>query len=248
MGTYIAGLPPHTQIYLSADAPNHPNMLLHSRLRTAGDDVRGYNGWRCFVYPTATRRDTTYVLSEENSVSRLQAYFPSGALQTEGLSNAYGYEDYLCRLSYPGGRNGRLRDRRTCWMPPGATRSSCWAMTCRRKKSRRATKCSSPSTGRRCRRWRRAIRLCAPAGRGKPGQRAAPVGAEDSEPCHGFYPTAVWREGEIIRDEIQLRRGRPMRPPGVYDLAVGFYTWPDFQRLSVGDTDSFVLRQITVRE
>jgi hypothetical protein len=70
-------------------------------------------------------------------------------------------------------------------------------------------------------------------------------GQKDSEPCHGFYPTAVWREGEIIRDQVSFEVAADA-PLGVHELSVGFYTWPDFQRLAVGDADSFVLGEITV--
>jgi hypothetical protein len=36
-------------------------------------------------------------------------------------------------------------------------------------------------------------------------------------------------------------------PPGMYDLAVGLYTWPDFTRLPVGEDDTYMLAQIAIR-
>ena len=246
MGNYIAGLPQGTQIFLSADAPNHPNMLLHSRLRTAGDDVRGYNGWRCFVYPETTTRDTTYVLSEENSVNHLQALYPSGTLQSEGLSNQFGYEDYYTAYHIAAGEtavagsqyplNGIWSDQiellgydlpRAEIAPGEPLQLTLYWSPLQEMETR----------------YTAFVHLL---GQENP-QTGSPIwGQKDSEPCHGFYPTAVWREGEIIRDEITFEVAADA-PPGLYDLSVGFYTWPDFQRLATADGDSFPLQQIEVR-
>ena len=246
MGNYIAGLPQGTQIFLSADAPNHPNMLLHSRLRTAGDDVRGYNGWRCFVYPETTTRDTTYVLSEENSVNHLQALYPSGTLQSEGLSNQFGYEDYYTAYHIAAGEtavagsqyplNGIWSDQiellgydlpRAEIVPGEPLQLTLYWSPLQEMETR----------------YTAFVHLL---GQENP-QTGSPIwGQKDSEPCHGFYPTAVWREGEIIRDEITFEVAADA-PPGLYDLSVGFYTWPDFQRLATADGDSFPLQQIEVR-
>ena len=246
MGNYIAGLPQGTQIFLSADAPNHPNMLLHSRLRTAGDDVRGYNGWRCFVYPETTTRDTTYVLSEENSVNHLQALYPSGTLQSEGLSNQFGYEDYYTAYHIAAGEtavagsqyplNGIWSDQiellgydlpRAEIVPGEPLQLTLYWSPLQEMETR----------------YTAFVHLL---GQENP-QTGSPIwGQKDSEPCHGFYPTAVWREGEIIRDEITFEVAADA-PPGLFDLSVGFYTWPDFQRLATADGDSFPLQQIEVR-
>ena len=245
MGTYIAGLPEETQIYLSADAPNHPNMLLHSRLRTASDDVRGYNGWRCFVYPQSTTRATTYVLSEESSVNRLQEAYPSGVLQTKGLSNAYGYEGYYVAYHITPGESaatGPQNSVNASWsdqivllgydlqdpvVAPGEQLQLTLYWSPFHEMETRYTGFvhllgeENPSTGNRL--WEQ----------------------KDSEPCQGFYPTTVWREGEIIRDVIILDVS-PDAPPGRYELAVGFYTWPDIRRLPIANMDSFILQEIVV--
>ena len=245
MGAYIAGLPLGEQIYLSADAPNHPNMLLHSHLRTAGDDVRGYNGWRCFVYPENTAVDTTYVLSEENSVQLLQEYYPTGTLQTKGLSDVYGYGDYYVAYHIPAGKtavsgpqvpldiswDGQIKllgyDLPREEVAPGEEINLTLYWTPLQEMETRYTAF---------------VHLLGPPN----VEDGSPIwGQKDSEPCHGFYPTAVWREGEIIRDQISFAVAADT-PPGVYELSVGFYTWPDFQRLPVGEDDSFVLREITV--
>jgi hypothetical protein len=247
MGTYIAGLPQGTQIFISADAPNHPNMLLHSHLRTASDDVRGYNGWRCFVYPETTTAETTYVLSEENSVQLLQDFYPTGTLQTEGLSNVYGYGDYYVAYHIPAGEtadsgpqipldvrwDGRIKllgyDLPREKVAPGEELNLTLYWTPLQEMETRYTNF---------------VHLLGPQ---NPTSGSPIWGQKDNEPCLGYYPTAVWREGEIIRDQISFTVAEDA-PPGIYELSVGFYTWPDFQRLPVGESDSFVLQEIAVRD
>ena len=245
MGTYIAGLPVETQIYLSADAPNHPNMLLHSRLRTASDDVRGYNGWHCFVYPQSTTRTTTYVLSEENSVNRLQEAYPNGMLQTKGLSNAYGYEDYYVAYHITPGESavtGPQNSVNASWsdqivllgydlQDPEAAPGEQLQLTLYWSPFHEMET-----------RYTAFVHLL---GEENPSTGNPLWGQKDSEPCQGFYPTAVWREGEIIRDEIKFDVS-PDAPPGRYELAVGFYTWPDFRRLPIADMDSIILQDIVI--
>jgi len=245
MGDYIAGLPPDTQIYVSADATNHPNMLLHSRLRTASEDVRGYNGWRCFVYPERTESPVTYVLSEENSIAALQEVYPGGELQTEGLPNRYGYGDYFDAYHIPAGQaaaGGPQTTAGALWgaqiellgydlsqasVAPGESLTlvlywhALQAMDTRYTAFVHLLGPENPATGN-------------------------PIWAQkDSEPCLGFYPTAVWRPGEIIREAITLDLPAET-PPGSYDLSLGFYTWPDFQRLPVGEGDAYRLQSVEV--
>jgi len=246
MGTYIAGLPPHEQIYLSADAPNHPNMLLHSRLRTAGDDVRGFNGWRCFVYPAATTRDTTYVLSEENSVRNLQIFYPSGTLQEDGLSDEYGYEDYFVAYHIPAGE--------TAVSGPQHTVDAVWDEQIVLLGYDLPQESAAPGEEITVTLYWSPLReidtrytvFVHLLGEENPATGSPLWGQKDSEPCLGFYPTAVWREGEIIRDEVNFTVAADA-PPGMYDLAVGLYTWPDFTRLRVGEDDTYMLAQIAIR-
>ncbi len=245
IGAYIAGLPPETQIYLSADAPNHPNMLLHSRLRTAGDDVRGYNGWRCFVYPQTTTRPTTYVLSEENSLGLLAQIHPSGTLQTEGLSDIYGYADYYTAYHIPAGE--------TAVFAPQFPLNAVWDDQIALLGYDLPRQEAAPGEQLQLTLYWQALQetdtrytaFVHLLGEENPANGSPLWGQKDSEPCHGFYPTAVWREGEIIRDEITVDVAADA-PPGLYDLTVGFYTWPDFQRLASGDSDVTRLQQLTI--
>ena len=61
---------------------------------------------------------------------------------------------------------------------------------------------------------------------------AAPLSQHDSAPCAGSYPTTRWQNGESILDDHPLTL-----PPdsGNQDLliAVGVYTWPSLERLSL---------------
>lgn len=245
MGVYIASLPEETQVYLSADAPNHPNMLLHSRLKTASDDVRGYNGWHCFVYPQSTTRPTAYVLSEESSVNRLQEAYPAGALQTTGLSNAYGYEDYYVAYHIPPGEvaiTGPQHTVNASWSDQIALlgydlQDSAVAPGEQLQLTLYWSSLHEMET-----RYTAFVHLI---GEENPATGNPLWGQSDSEPCLGFYPTAVWREGEIIRDEINLDVS-PDAQPGRYKLAVGFYTWPDIQRLPIADMDSYTLQEIAI--
>lgn len=220
-------------------------MLLHSDLRSASDDLRGYNGWRCFVYPETAIWPTTYILSEENSVRRLQEAFPEGTLQTEGLSNVYGYADYYSAYHIGPGESAAL--------VPQERVDRSWSEqitllgydlqdeTIVPGESLEITLYWSPLQEMDTR-YTAFVHLLGPQN----PQTGNPIwGQKDSEPCEGFYPTAVWREGEVIRDDINFALD-PSTPPGSYTIAVGFYTWPDFKRLPVEDMDFVALQEIEV--
>lgn len=249
VGSYISTLPPDEEIYVSADAPNHPNMLLHSRLRTAGSTVHGYNGWRCFVYPELTSAPTTYVLTDEPSVANVQVAFPQGTLQTEGLSNRYGYGDYYAAYHVPRGATAQLGPRTVVegaiWGDRlialiGYDLPAQTAVAGERFTLTLYWQALRPMDTR----YTAFVHLL--------GEEVNPANGnnlwaqQDNEPCKGYYPTAVWQEGEIIRDDIILDIPADA-PPGAYDLSIGFYTWPEFQRLPVGTADTFTLQSIDVR-
>jgi hypothetical protein len=72
------------------------------------------------------------------------------------------------------------------------------------------------------------------------GQRVA---GSDQQPGGEFYPTNLWRPGEILRDEHILTVS-PETPPGRYRLLVGMYSYPSLEplgesifigRLEIGD-------------
>jgi hypothetical protein len=55
---------------------------------------------------------------------------------------------------------------------------------------------------------------------------------QDNPPWGGWYPTSIWREGEIIRDDYVLRL-RPGAPPGTYTLIAGMYLPESMERLPI---------------
>jgi hypothetical protein len=47
-------------------------------------------------------------------------------------------------------------------------------------------------------------------------------GQKDNPPVDGFYPTAEWKTGEIVRDQYDILIS-PEAPPGEYQIEVGMY-------------------------
>jgi hypothetical protein len=69
------------------------------------------------------------------------------------------------------------------------------------------------------------------------------VAGSDQQPGGAFYPTDLWRPGEILRDE-HVFTVPPETPPGTYRLLVGMYLYPSLEplgesvfigRLEIGD-------------
>ena len=57
---------------------------------------------------------------------------------------------------------------------------------------------------------------------------------KDNQPLRGIYPTSLWDEGEIVKDEYELIV-RPDASPGKYRLEVGMYLADTGERLPVFD-------------
>ena len=57
---------------------------------------------------------------------------------------------------------------------------------------------------------------------------------DDSFPAGGYYPTSLWRLGDIVSDEHTLALPEPY-DPGKHRLVVGFYQLETLQRLQVLD-------------
>ena len=73
----------------------------------------------------------------------------------------------------------------------------------------------------------------------------------DSEPCHSFYPTSSWKEGEIVVDRIDLSIPDEA-PSSTYRIAMGFYEAWSGRRLSatgdsVAEDDIVLLGEIVVK-
>ena len=64
----------------------------------------------------------------------------------------------------------------------------------------------------------------------------SPLAQEDSQPRAGWYPTSVWRAGDLIPDVHTLRLPADL-PPGVYPLWAGLYRPDDGTRLAAFGPD-----------
>jgi hypothetical protein len=56
------------------------------------------------------------------------------------------------------------------------------------------------------------------------------VAQRDGQPCQGLFTTSHWRAGDLIRDSFAVTFPLDV-PAGDYPLAIGWYTFPDLQRL-----------------
>jgi len=71
------------------------------------------------------------------------------------------------------------------------------------------------------------------------GQRVA---GSDQQPGGAFYPTDLWRPGEILRDE-HVFTVPPETSPGKYRLMVGMYSYPSLESLR----ESVFIGQIEIK-
>ncbi|MDY6874730.1 MAG: glycosyltransferase family 39 protein [Chloroflexota bacterium] len=57
------------------------------------------------------------------------------------------------------------------------------------------------------------------------------VDQDDGEPARGYYPTKLWRSGDVVVDTHVLKP--PKKWGGTPQLVVGLYIWPTMERLEV---------------
>jgi hypothetical protein len=62
------------------------------------------------------------------------------------------------------------------------------------------------------------------------------IAQHDSQPLVGFYPTSLWEEDEVVRDEYVVHVGSSI-PSGEYELVVGMYLLSTSERLPVIDEE-----------
>jgi 4-amino-4-deoxy-L-arabinose transferase-like glycosyltransferase len=68
----------------------------------------------------------------------------------------------------------------------------------------------------------------------------------DSQPCGGALPTSTWRAGDTIRDTLELNIPEGTSP-GIYQLATGFYTWPDLTPLAADGDNQGSLATLEIK-
>lgn len=233
IGQYIATLPPEETVYLSPTWGEHASLRLHSGRR---DDIRAYNGRNCLVFPQETKTETTFVVvsaEDQNTLSLLPRYFPQGQTTYEGVLatgaqyfTAYqipahagahfspqyplhaNWDNQIQLLGYDLEKNNYL---------PGDTITLNLYYRAMAEMSQDYTVF---------------VHL-----RGEPDPASGNVvyGQSDREPCFRSYPTSAWQSGEVIRDTFTLTIA-PEAIAGTYQLATGFYSWPELTPLPLVDT------------
>jgi len=233
IGEYIGELPFEERVYLSPVLPEHPGVVLHSKLR---EDVKGYNGRVCLVLPTRVAHDTTYVIvpgDDKNSLDLLREYFPQGRIVDEGPLHYQ--KPYFLAYRVPAGAEVQIE--------PSHRLEANWdnkigllgydlnAPTYEAGETIHLTLyyqgLSKMGTD-----YTVFTHLLGPY---NPATDGPLWGQDDSEPCRRFYPTSSWDVGEIVIDKFTISIPAET-PPGNYDLAMGFYQWPTLARLPVSDT------------
>ncbi|MGD2164774.1 MAG: glycosyltransferase family 39 protein, partial [Anaerolineae bacterium] len=229
VGEYIGDLPPDEQVYLSPELPRHPAIRFHSNLR---DDIRGFNGRVCFVAPKRPADDTTYVIipgQGDTSLQHLGSIFPEGS-RTHHLSG--GEQASFISYRVVAGTQARVR--------PANPANATWAGDIQLigyeldDDTYRAGETISLTLvyldlRRMDKRHTAFVHLLGPT---NPATGQPLWGQSDSEPCHGFYPTTSWHEGEILIDRVTVPIDGTA-PSGTYTLSTGFYDVWTRQRLTL---------------
>jgi 4-amino-4-deoxy-L-arabinose transferase-like glycosyltransferase len=229
MGEYIGDLPAKQQVYLSPELPKHPAIRFHADLR---EGVRGYNGRVCFAAPRETEVETTYVIVQgvgDTSLSALETHFPEGEKRAH---SPRGDRAAFVSFTIPAGARANIQ--------PAYPLEATWAERIQlvgyaiEKESYRPGEAIAleltyldlkPMTEH----YTVFVHLVGPV---NPRTGDPLWGQNDSEPCHGFYPTTSWHEGEILVDRINLRIADDA-PAGTYRLSTGFYDIWTGERLEV---------------
>ena len=234
IGEYAGTLPPDEQIYISPEIPSHPVIRFHSGLR---GDIEGYNGRVCFVVPETTSHNTTYVIApghDGRSLDLLESMMPEGGIAHRG--GWYRGDPSFVAYRIPAGSRAEL--------PAMQEISAIWGNRMRllgyglnedgfRTGESIELTLYYKSMQEIEQRYTVFVHLLGPE---NPASGGPLWSQNDSEPCHGFYPTSSWAPGEIIIDRVVLNVPADA-PPGTYGIAMGFYDVWSGERLAVrGDS------------
>jgi len=248
IGDTIRELPSDERVYVSPELPSHPVIRFHSGQR---DGVQGYNGRVCFVVPERAETGTTYVIDprqDRRSLDRLEKTMPQGYPVSVGESRLG--RGALAAYRIPAGSRAELSATRSVSVTWG-DRMELFGFDMDRQPVAAGETLSLTLYYRALRdmdhRYTAFVHLLGPGD----GTSYGPLRAQnDSEPCHGFFPTASWVPGEIIADKIKVRIPDEV-PAGRYTLATGFYETGTGQPLgasgpSIGEQDVVRLAEIEV--
>jgi hypothetical protein len=235
IGEYIRTLPADEQVYVSPDLPDHPSIRYHSVLR---ENMSGYNGRACIVIPAETTTETTYIIAQgkdKQSLAQLQLYYPQGQIVYDGVEN---YDE-------PYFHAYRVPAQSTAYITPTHPVSIQWGPSIQLLGYDIDEAAFLPgntvslnlyyqSNAPVAENYTAFVHLL---GDTNPTSGNSLWTQNDSEPCYTFYPTSMWKAGEIIKDTIVLQLPQDM-PPGTYTLATGFYNWLTMERLTVTQGDA----------
>jgi hypothetical protein len=249
IGRYIATLPEEETVYLSPTWSEHASLRLHSKQR---EGIRAYNGRHCFVFPQKSESETSYVIVPEDermSLSLLPNYFPQGQVVYEGILE--GSEPYFAVYQIPANTPAQFTpqfpveanwdnkikllgyDLEVREYAPGENIS--------------ITLYYQPLSDMRDN-YTAFIHLW-----GEPDPESGNIiyGQRDREPCFQSYPTSFWQAGEVIRDTFTFSI-MDHAEPGAFQLATGYYKWPEFTRLpltaadAAAEGDAVILRELMI--
>jgi 4-amino-4-deoxy-L-arabinose transferase-like glycosyltransferase len=243
IGDYIGDLPPGEQVYTSPEPPSHPAMRFHSGLR---DDIRGYNGRVCIVLPRRTTADTTYVIvpgKDGKSLDLLRPAFPKGTITHRGAVG----RDQTHFLAYriPAGTHADLEPTHRLaaqWSDRIQLLGFDLGQDAYRAGETIELSLYYEDLEPMGARYTAFVHLLGPD---NPATGSPLWAQNDSEPCHGFYPTTSWHRGEVLLDRIGISIPEDA-PSGTYRLGTGFYDVVTQERLPVGSEAAPIDHQILI--
>ncbi len=251
IGRYVGDLPPEEQVYLSPVPPKHPSVMFNSKKRPG---IKGYNGRVCLVLPSRMAHNTTYVIvpnDDKNSLDLLPEYLPQGKVVDEGP--LYYQTPYYLAYRAPAGAEVQVE--------PAYRLEANWDnkiqlvgydLDASAYKAGESIHLTLYYQGLNKMEVNYIVftHLLGPY---NPATSGPLWGQDDSEPCRRGYPTSWWEVGEVVIDTFTIPIPAET-PVGDYELEMGFYTWPAFERLPVLDAagqvaaDNVILGQVRIIE
>jgi len=241
VATYIGQQPPNQQIYLSPLQADHPLFQLYA----SEHDIQGYNGRFCIVFPKETKGETLYVITpdkDEQSLSQLMTRFPQGKI-VEKKPQPGRDGSYYVAFEIPAGSIPQLT--------PQTIQEANWEDRIKLLGFDLPNGPYKPGQTLDVTLYYQALdempwnytSFVHVLGDPNPATGNHVWAQTDSEPCQGGYRTTVWRKGEIIVDRVPVVLPNEILS-GTYQLALGFYSWPELERLRLANGgDSFPLNQ-----
>ncbi|MEA3309579.1 MAG: glycosyltransferase family 39 protein [Chloroflexota bacterium] len=225
-GQYVATLSPAENVYVSPLSIADASFRYHSGQR---EDVRGYNGRTCFVFPRWTRTETTYLIvpgDDQQTLPLLTTYFPATQLAATGPEH-HG-QLFFQAYRVPAGVRADFAPSQPLEVTWGAKIHLLGydlpVESYRPGESLQLTLYYEPLTALE-EDYTVFVHLLS-------AERGEVWGQRDSEPCQRCYPTSVWQLGEVVRDQVELTISAEA-VPGLANLQMGFYLWPEMEQLSL---------------